>query len=87
MSVSLSGSKGEPIRTGDFEPQPPIDLLFEDLNRGFDTAGEVNFRYPRRSQPAKRSAPHGPGYGDEDMTVVIKALEATAGTELRDETE
>ncbi|MFB6132357.1 MAG: NAD(P)-dependent oxidoreductase [Halanaeroarchaeum sp.] len=80
LGAPLFDYKGPVVRERDFDPQFPVDLLFKDLNLVLDAGGENEVPLPATAASREAvSATRALGHGDEDMTALLKHLEAVTG--------
>jgi 3-hydroxyisobutyrate dehydrogenase/2-hydroxy-3-oxopropionate reductase len=83
----LFRAKGAAIAERDFEPRFRADYQLKDLSYALEAAGEAGRRVSLPQTAATREsfrAASAMGHGDEDMTVVLKYLEAIAGVTVGD---
>lgn len=86
MDAPLFDAKGEKIRSGSFDPDFPVDLLFKDLNLALSEGGDVGVPLPSTAATREAaSATRALGHGEEDMAALIRYLETVGGVEVRDE--
>lgn len=78
-------AKGKAISTGNFNKNFSIDLMLKDLNLALDAGEKNGVPLPQTAITREMfSAARARGFGDEDMSAVIKVLEQLAGSEVRD---
>ena len=78
--------KGNAIRSGNFEKNFPVELIFKDLNLALQAGDRENVPLP--TTEAARGAfkeAMAQGLGDQDLCAVIKVLEETTGLKVRGE--
>lgn len=86
LDCPLFSIKGATIADGDFDPRFPVDYQFKDLSLALDRAGDIGVSLSVTASAREAfSAARGRGYGNEDMTAVIKPLEETTGVEVRED--
>ena len=84
VGAPMFRAKGEAIRSDDFEPRFPVNLLSKDLDLALDAAGEADVPLPALAATREAaSATRGLGHGEEDMAALVKHLETLAGVEVR----
>lgn len=85
VNSTLYRIKGESIADGDFDPRFPVDLQFKDLRYANEAANDAGLTMPVTAAARETfSAASALGYGDQDMSAVLKYFESIAGVTVNE---